>query len=506
LNEDYKPNPGQCKGDDMPLKCYEFIDPDGNYTNEPEYVEVQVCDEGEWVSVESCSVSDTCRVTTITNCDPVPFCDVNDANCTSEETSETVETCDGLGDGCSCDPVTTTAFDSTTQNPYDYANMSCEQWAFTDGTNPRYVKGFCADPAINLSGNTILVGEDCADAVTCLEAFPFSDYFDDLAGGVPISKINEWIQTGPGYGETITDPTLTNLDDTSWENPYDVAKGHRGFMAGDMIMAMYAWSPNWKALTDAHDVFNLYARRSFDGGKTWSTTPASFTHTDDVTYSGAGTTTCEWMVAADQCASVELSGECAVCTTYAAGEFEQARNLSQLTGSQVTVLDPRYSPTTRNVTETSITTLLPEGFSVPTADSLYSADALRDPSRFFMVYETGQNSAYDEGEATPLDLFYSRAITWGDDYLVWLDEADEAACLPSADLGLTGFCNEFDALEGWMDSESGEASVTASPGGMFFYAVWNQVDFDDHVEVASDAWFRRVLFLDDYEPGTVSAE
>jgi hypothetical protein len=74
-----------------------------------------------------------------------------------------------------------------------------------------------------------------------------------------------------------------------------VAKGHRGFMSGDMIMAIYAWSPNWLANTKGHDNYNLYVRRSFDGGKTWSTLPASFTHTDGITYSGDGTTTCEWM-------------------------------------------------------------------------------------------------------------------------------------------------------------------------------------------------------------------
>lgn len=46
-------------------------------------------------------------------------------------------------------------FNSTVDNPYGYANMACSTWAFTDGSNPRYVKGFCAAPAINLSGNTI---------------------------------------------------------------------------------------------------------------------------------------------------------------------------------------------------------------------------------------------------------------------------------------------------------------------------------------------------------------
>jgi hypothetical protein len=114
-----------------------------------------------------------------------------------------------------------------------------------------------------------------------------------------------------------------------------------------------------------------------------------------------------------------------------------------------------------------------------------------------MVYETGHSSAYDAGEAPPLDLFYSRAVDWGDNYLVWAD--DPAECEPSA--GSESFCNEFDAIEGSQFIESGEASITTSPGGQFFYSTWNQIDFD-HLgnEVGSDAWFRRILYLDDYVP------
>jgi hypothetical protein len=119
-----------------------------------------------------------------------------------------------------------------------------------------------------------------------------------------------------------------------------------------------------------------------------------------------------------------------------------------------------------------------------------------------MVYETGDNTTVAEGEAEPLDLFYSRAIDWGDHYLVWQDVADASACLPSAENEeLADFCNEFDALEGSKLLESGEASITSSPGGQFFYSLWNQVDFDRMGrEIGSDAWFRRVLFLDDYVP------
>lgn len=465
-NEDnplYAPSPGLCRGDTMPSRCYEYLDANGDPTNEP----------NSCVYVETCAPdTEECVPGIVEVCVPG------------------VEVCEQGEEVCSIgiDP---------TANPYDYANMVCknadgsEAWAFrTDlgqAANPRYVKGLCAAPAINLSGNTVLTGESgaCNDAATCLDVFPFSEYFDDLVGGEEISKILTWEQTGPGFGETITDPTLTNLDDQSWENPYDMAKGHRGFLAGDMVMMMYGWTNNWQALSDAHDIVNLYVRRSFDGGLSWSTLPADYTHTNGTTYNGTGTSTCEWMGVTGS-----LS-EYPVCTAYAAGEFEQARNVSQLLGSQVTVLDPRYSPTTRSITTASVNTAsLPVGFIAPEYE-----DDFRDPSLFFMVYETGHSSAYDAGEAPPLDLFYSRAVDWGDNYLSWSDEVGE--CISSA--GDVAFCNEFDAIEGSQFFESGEASVTTSPGGQFFYSVWNQIDFDlAGNEVGSDGWFRRILFLDEY--------
>ena len=54
-------------------------------------------------------------------------------------------------------------------------------------------------------------------------------------------------------------------------------------------------------------------------------------------------------------------------------------------------------------------------------------DDERDPSKFFIVYETGDNTTVAEGEAVPLDLFYSRATDWGDDYdLVGIREPEMA--------------------------------------------------------------------------------
>jgi hypothetical protein len=329
--------------------------------------------------------------------------------------------------------------------------MVCEdadgnsQWVYTDGGNPRYVEGLCLSTAINVSSVNIDACDNGSSGETCAAAFPWD-------GGVsPFPKVTLWSQDE------------YNLDDESWENPYDVAKGHRGFIDGDFIMMMYAWSPNWKANSVGNDHYNLYARRSFDGGLTWTTTPAAL--------GGDGTETCENFGAGE-----DVTTE---CTTYGAGEFEQARNLSQLTGNKETILDPRYTPT-GGLKMLPVTDLKGIGFTG------YDDDA-RDPSKFFIVYETGDNTTVAEGEATPLDLFYSRAANWGDDYDLVEYETGDGEIVEG-----------FDWLEHDREDLSGEAANTTNNGGTFYYVVWNQWQEDEHENVSeSDAIFRRVMYLDD---------
>ncbi len=82
-------------------------------------------------------------------------------------------------------------------------------------------------------------------------------------------------------------------------------------------------------------------------------------------------------------------------------------------------------------------------------------------------------------------MTYSRACNWGDDYEL-------------ADYDGDGIGDGFDWLEGSSRIMSGEASVTANPGGTFFYSIWNQETINKRGDViASDAWFRRVLYLDE---------
>ena len=389
---------------------------------------------------------------------------------------------DVVWEACEMDGDTTTVEECLPEgyNPYAYENLVCENldgtsgWVYTDDTNggynSRYLEGLCTSNMTNVSGTAIVscdgVAGDCADA------FPW----DGVIDGTTFPKVTEWTQSGPDYGVELTVDNAGTLDDQSWENPFDVAKGHRGFIDGDFIMMMYAWSPNWQANAVGNDHYNLYARRSFDGGQTWTTLPSSYTHVDGTTWSGDGTETCENYKNGTTITTV--------CTTYTAGQYEQARNLSQLIGNKETILDPRYSPT-GGLKMLPITDLKGIGFTGYEGD-----DFPRDPSKFFIVYETGDNTTVEFGEATPLDLFYSRATNWGDDYdlVDYVNQTNEDGEIIQG----------FDWLEHDLNMLSGEAANTCNNGGTFYYAIWNQWMEDAEENVSnSDAYFRRLMWLPD---------
>lgn len=373
-------------------------------------------------------------------------------------------------------------FDPAVDNPFGYDCMECGQWLFEDGSNPRYVKGLCIDTPMNMSGTTVVECEDDGTNVEpCIDEFPFNEYFDDIDMSLVdgLQKIYQWSQSGPDYGvDPASLPTEeTNFDDQSWENPYDVAKGHRGYISGDYIMMLYCWSPNWLANTVGHDNYNLYVRRSFDGGLTWTTLPEGWTDTqplpEGVELATDGTTFYEWMGPAGG------DSEYKVFYDLGPGEFEPVRNMSLLTGTRLTVLDPRYAPT-GGATHSSI----PEAFG----GGLYPDDE-RDPSKWFITFEVGDNTTVAEGEATPLDMYYSRAFNYGDDFEYMFDEDAD----PETE-------NEyyFDWLEHRRDDHAAEAAMSASPGGLFFWTIWNQWKEDVHEEAYdSDAMVRRLMFLDE---------
>ena len=216
-------------------------------------------------------------------------------------------------------------------NPYAFRNMACEEWAYEDGENPQYPEGVCIDSPINLSST---IPDSCVDSAT-------EDGLDpaiacptvDLSQGTfgvgdtnPIlqgkelqdeevveddktsntTKVLTWHQCPSGGSivsqtdgtEVLTCDTdartdASTLRDQSWYNPLEVAKGHRGFLDGDFVMMLYAWSPNWRLNVKGSDRYDLYIRRSFDGANSWTNTPSSYTHWDKTKFTGDGNVVCE---------------------------------------------------------------------------------------------------------------------------------------------------------------------------------------------------------------------
>lgn len=345
-------------------------------------------------------------------------------------------------------------FNPAVDNPYDVEYLACDE-ADTSivTTSPSayppsaYPNGVCLRGAVNLSATTPLT-------------FEALDNSDD---GLPSHGITERVLT--------FEQTPDNLDDESWVNKYDVSKGHRGFLDGDFVMIMYAYSPNWLATSHGHEPYNLYIRRSFDGGVTWTTTPAS--------WGGDGTTYDQVFGVGDRSYSITRS--------LGAGEFEPARNVSLLTSNKETVLDPRYSPTNMG-TQSDVNRLL-QADGTYSFNQPYPDDDTRDPSKFFAVFETGDaTTVLEGGEADPLDLFYSRATNYGDDW----DTVDAFV------QGRDEWEERWDWLENKKDVLSGEASIAASPGGSFLWAVWNQWQETATGEVyESDPIFRRMWWDDE---------
>lgn len=380
--------------------------------------------------------------------------------------------------------VVPATFNPNTDNPFAVSNLDCNQWdiTFTDRADPTYPRtsyphGLCVSRPTNLSSVTPTAFEDLGNSTTqscteCHSSIP--------TGELPATHPS--ITDLPEHGITerviAWEQTEANLGDEDWTNPFDVAKGHRGFIDGDFVMVMYAWSPNWLATSKGHEPSNLYIRRSFDGGQTWTTTPARL--------GGDGTTYSQTLGVGDRVYTVTRD--------LAAGAFEPARNVSQITSSQDTVLDPRYSPTNIG-TQSDVNRLLQPG---GTYTFLQFPEDIRDPSKFFAVYETGDATVVlTLGEADPWDLFASRATNYGDD---WATESVYAQ-------GKGVWEERWDWVENQDETMAGESSIAGSPGGQFAWIVWNQWIEDEEGNVTeADPVFRRLWWNDNTAPVVEAGE
>ena len=116
-----------------------------------------------------------------------------------------------------------------------------------------------------------------------VDAGPVDDTPDDPTDDVyGTNKVLLWSQDDHNLG----DESLRlgpSTDGTPCDRPhgevcpgmYSNVRSHRGFIRGDFFGIAYAQSPNWAAARNGNDRYNFYVRRSFDGGQTWTTTPAT---------------------------------------------------------------------------------------------------------------------------------------------------------------------------------------------------------------------------------------
>ncbi|HYG58432.1 MAG TPA: choice-of-anchor O protein, partial [Symbiobacteriaceae bacterium] len=231
-------------------------------------------------------------------------------------------------------------------------------------------------------------------------------YSTPKRGVINISSVTPGeVWTNPDSDPTNPDQVATkvitwtqsaaNLNDYSWTFPDDEAHAHRGFIKGDFLIVGYSWTANWKAARNGNDNYNLFIRRSFDGGATFTTAPAA------EPYNGVGIDYCYFY---KEPQTGEILND--TCMHLNPGDFEPARNISMMTNYEETVIEPRIS-----------------GLPGSIADSPYPEDQ-QDISRVWLFWGTGLTPLNTSGSAdeedlgkAPLDLYYVYSLDFGETYI-----------------------------------------------------------------------------------------
>ena len=252
--------------------------------------------------------------------------------------------------------------------------------------------------------------------------------------------------------------TEADLGNRSAANPYEDARAHRGDLNGDFLVIGYTYTPNWGAYRNGNDKYDFFVRRSYNGGQSFTTDP-----------NGAGVTHC------DTFTDPITKDKTEVCNTYGPGQFEQARNVSQLDNNKMSVIEPRIVGTPGTIKNFDGT-------------STGKPEDINNPHVFYLSYGTANNIPTefddDEGEyATPLDLYYSFTTNLGESYV-------ETAWDVNPD-SLGNYAGEtvyrWDSLA-IGDYQQGEAQLRMTPDGSRFYATWLEEG-----PGASDIQFRRIM-------------
>ena len=209
-----------------------------------------------------------------------------------------------------------------------------------------------------------------------------------------------------------TDDFVDLMQDQSWYNPLDISKGHRGFLDGDFVSSCMPGHPTGASTPRATTAtICTYVARStvvIPGPRPRARLRPVMVRPIRLMMAD-GTVTCERYRPETTVPGERV--EPTACYDFAAGAAEHARNITQHKSMKITTLDPRYastgSPRGVEITETCTVGL----FDDPTViDGIFTCDDLsvdyhsdlRNPSRYFMVFETGDNKTVEVGEAEPL--------------------------------------------------------------------------------------------------------
>jgi hypothetical protein len=272
---------------------------------------------------------------------------------------------------------------------------------------------------------------------------------------------------GHAYGKVLKwNQYGNNLSDESFANPYSDAKGHRGFIRGNQLVIAYSFTPNWGRLGGDH--LDFYVRRSFDGGRTFTTDPAGPEETVHT------------VIEKDPVTKEYVQKQ----YRYGRGQFEPARNVSLLKGNRYTVTDPRLVP--------------PMGPG--TVNPTYPEDDTYDPDIYYVAFGTaevmhgiGDSHTTDTVKA---DIFYTRTTDAGSNWLMvpWVINPDSA----SPEAGETVY--RFPWLAQGTPHQ-GHAQMRMHPSGTRFYTIWHQFTDGDEAhasphDIGNDIWFRRIDFME----------
>jgi hypothetical protein len=294
--------------------------------------------------------------------------------------------------------------------------------------------------------------------------------------------VNDWIwinpyrepdATGDGVKVIRWVQTEENLFDDSGSNPYEDARAHRGQIRGDFVVVGYCWTPNWAAAAHASDKYDLYIRRSFDGGATWTTDPSTTGDTEHVDIYMDPDGLLGWdIISANSIPDdeIEPTKYYEVATTYAPGVFEPARNLSRLKNHTRSIGEPRLFATPGTIKDPA------------TGAWTGIAEDKQNKNVFYVAYGTSANQL--EVEKLPEDLYWSFTTDKGTSFkeINWVLNPDIAGDYPGQKV-----LTSWDYLAKG-EPEQGEAQLRMTPDGSRLYSCWLEES-----DEGSDIMFRRII-------------